>query len=186
MDIRTDKTFNLTEYYGLKSIKLSDTYTVMFVETIKTEVDGVIKEEKIYYDMFFCENVKLPSLKNEVNKLENGAVGNKYTVFSHKPFDDITFRLIESESASVYKFLISKLNGKFDTLRHVYKNEMDEKLDVVISVFDNALEKEKLAIELSECRIVSYSPSVYNSSDLSTPYMYDVTINFNGLTYRFI
>lgn len=131
MDIHTDKTFNLTEYYGLKSIKLSDTYTVLFTERIITEVNGVRKEETITYDMFFCENVKLPSLKNEMNKLENGAVGNKYTVFSHKPFDDIAFRLIESEGASVYKFLISKLTGKFDTLRHVYKNVMDERLDVV-------------------------------------------------------
>lgn len=180
----TDKTFNLTEYYGLKSVKLSDSYVVTFV----TYLDLGNENDRLkYYDMFFCESIKIPSIKNEIHKTEIGSMGDKYSVFAHKPFDDVSLRLIEDDKSSVYKFIISRISKSYSKFLHAYKNYEEKfyKMDCLISITDNAFEQLKMTVTLYNCKIVNYSTSTFNSNDTSTPYMYDLSLSFEGIGYTY-
>lgn len=198
---RTDKSFNLTEYYALKSVKLSDSYTVKFVTynkkfcPSKPEEDAK-NEDLCETDIFFCENIKIPTIKNDIHKLEAGSMGNKFSIFSQKPFDDINMRLIEDDKSSVYKFIIDRLTSDFSPYRHSYVAKETiigdvryiyyEMMDCDIMIYDNAFNKQKMHIILNECKITNYSTSTFNSNDTSTPYMYDISMSFNGMSYEYL
>lgn len=186
----TDKSFNLTEYYALKSVKLSDSYMVKFGLYKSTKGTDSFDESlgDTGHKIFYCENVKIPSIKNVIHKMDAGSVGNRFAAFEHKPFDDISMTLIEDDNSSVYKFIMSRITKEYLPYRHVYYyNEGEyDKMDCVISVYDNALNKIKMEVYLKECKITSYNTSTFNSNDTSTPYMYTINFTFNAIRYDFM
>lgn len=192
--IFTDKTFNLTEYFAIKSVKLSDSYMVIFNtydENFYTN-DGPKNTNDYVEDIFYCESLKLPTIKNELHKSEVGSMGNRYAAFSHKPFDEISFKLIENDSSDVYKFLMDRVTKEYSPFRHCYvvkgndsNGYLYNRMKCTIKVFDNAFSKEKMCVTLLECRILDYNTSNFNSNDTSTPYSYDIKMSFNGIEYEY-
>lgn len=194
----TDKSFNLTEYYALKSVKLSDSYMVQFW-TYKSKKEKDANKNIEYYkqhtdtkdpiNIFYCENVKIPTIKNVIHKSEIGSMGHRFAAFEQKPFDDISMTLIEDDKSSVYKFIMSRITMDYLPYRHLYYYNKDEynKMDCIITIYDNALneKKAKMIVNLNECRIVSYNTSTFNSNDTSTPYTYTINLSYNAILYEF-